>query len=141
MNILIVDDDFVNRTLMQEFLKSYGVCHLAANGAEALIAVDGMLDRKTPYELICLDIMMPGIDGNEVLKKVRQLEKQRGIGGSDAVKVIMTSALSDAKNIMQSLVRGSSDGYLTKPIDLMKMKQLLNDFGIHPHPPGYCAAT
>jgi len=135
MNILIVDDDFVNRTLMQECLKLYGDCHLAANGAEALIAVDGMLDRKTPYTLICLDIMMPGIDGHEVLRKIRQLERQRGIGGSDAVKIVMTSALDDGKNIMQSLVRGSSDGYLTKPIDISKMKKVLTELGLHGFPP------
>jgi len=131
MNILIVDDDFTNRTLMQQILKPYGDCHLAANGAEALIAVDGMMDRKTPYQLICLDIMMPGIDGHEVLKKIRQLERQRGIGGSDAVKIVMTSALDDSKNIMQSLVRGSSDGYLTKPIDLAKMNKMLGELGFH----------
>lgn len=133
MNVLIVDDDFENRTLLQEFLKPYGgVCHLAANGPEALIAVDGMLDRKTPYDLICLDVMMPDMGGHDVLKKIREMERQRGIGGSDAVKIIMVSALDDAKSIMKSLVRGAGDGYLTKPLDLVKMKKVLAGLGFQP---------
>jgi len=134
MNILIVEDDFISRVLLQEFLKPYGTCHMASNGAEALIAVDGMLDRKTPYKLICLDIMMPELDGQAVLKKIRELEKQRKIGGKDAVKIIMTTALDDAKTIMKTLVRGACDGYMTKPLDLAKMQSLLSDLGIKPLP-------
>ncbi len=134
MNILVVEDDFISRVLLQEFLKPYGTCHMASNGAEALIAVDGMLDRKTPYELICLDIMMPEMDGHTLLKKIRELERQRRIGGKDAVKVIMTTALDDPKNIMKALVRGGCEGYLTKPIDLDKMKELLAGMDFHPQP-------
>lgn len=134
MNILVVEDDFISRVLLQEFLKPYGTCHMASNGAEALIAVDGMLDRKTPYELICLDIMMPEMDGHTVLKKIRELERQRKIGGTAAVKIIMTTALDDAKNIMKALVRGGCEGYLTKPLDLDKMKALLSSMGFQPLP-------
>ncbi len=132
MKILIVEDDFVSRLLLQELLKPYGACHLAANGEEALAAFSRLLDQKTPYDLICLDIMMPGMDGQEVLKQIREMERQRGIGCTDSVKIIMTSALADAKNIMHALVRGPSDGYLTKPLDPSKMVKLLADLGIQP---------
>lgn len=130
MNILIVEDDFVSRVLLQELLKPYGTCHVAVNGEEAVTAFAEMQKSHTPYGLICLDIMMPGMDGQEALKRFREMERKQGVGGSDAAKIIMVSALDDAKNIMQALVRGPSDGYITKPIDLAKMKKLLAELGI-----------
>lgn len=136
MRILIVEDDFISRTLLQEILKPYGNCHQATNGEEAMAAVSEMLDRKEPYQLICLDIMMPGMDGQEVLQRIRDMERARGIGGSDATKIIMTTALDDPKNIMKALLRGPSDGYLTKPIDLGKIKKLLAELGLAPLAPG-----
>jgi len=135
MQILIAEDDFVSRLLLQEMLKPYGTCQVAVNGEEAVAAFARMLDLHTPYGLICLDIMMPGMDGQEALKQIREMERQRGIGGSDAVKIIMTTALDDPKNIMQALVRGPSDGYLTKPLDPIKMNKLLADLGIRPLAP------
>jgi two-component system chemotaxis response regulator CheY len=132
MKILIIDDDTDSRNLLQEFLTPYGICHLAANGAEALIAVDGMIDRKDPYRLICLDIMMPGMDGPEILKKIRELERQRRIGASKAAKIIMTTAMDDPKNRMKALVRGASNGCLTKPLDPTTMRKLLADLGLKP---------
>ena len=132
MKILIAEDDFVSRTLLQEIISIYGTSHVASNGQEALDAFAEMLDSDKPYELICLDIMMPVMDGQEALKKIRELEHQKGIGGSDAVKIIMTTALDDPKNIMQALVKGSCDGYLTKPIDPDEMNKLLAKLGIEP---------
>lgn len=141
MKILIAEDDFVSRTLLQEMLQPYGTCHLAANGEEAVRAFASMLERHTPYNLICLDIMMPGMNGQEALKQIREMEQQRGIGGKDAVRIIMVSALDDPKNIMQALVRGPCDGYLTKPLDQGKMIKLLADLGISPLGPGNTAAA
>jgi response regulator of citrate/malate metabolism len=46
----------------------------------------------------------------------------------------MTSALNDAKSIMQALVRGASDGYLTKPLDFIKLRKILEELGISPLP-------
>ena len=132
MKILIAEDDFVSRTLLQEIMSIYGTCHVASNGQEALDAFAEIVDSDNPYELICLDIMMPVMDGQEALKKIRELEHQKGIGGSDAVKIIMTTALDDPKNIMQALVKGSCDGYLTKPIDPDEMNKLLAKLGIEP---------
>lgn len=132
MKILIAEDDLTSRIMLQGLLKPYGGCDVAVNGVEAVTAFTTMLDLKMPYTLICLDIMMPEMNGQEALQKIRQIERERGIGGSDAVKVVMTTALDDGKNIMQALVRGGSDGYLTKPLDQKNMEKLLTSLGIHP---------
>lgn len=130
MKILIVEDEFVSRTLLQEILSPYGVCHAASNGLECLVAFKQALDDKAPYDLVCLDIMMPELDGQEALKQIRQIEQERGIGGKDLVKVIMVTALGDAKNIMKSFMKGQCEAYLTKPIDSDKVVETCSKLGL-----------
>lgn len=97
MRVLIVEDDFTSRLMIQKILQPYGEVHIAVDGDEALEAFQLAWQEQAPYELICLDIMLPKMDGQEVLKQIRNLESQRGIGGRDSVKIIMISALSDKK--------------------------------------------
>jgi two-component system chemotaxis response regulator CheY len=123
MKTLIVEDDFICRNVLQKFLGPHGECDIAVNGKEAVKAFSIALQMGSRYDLICLDIMLPEMDGQAVLSSVRGIEKENGIGGHDGVKIIMTTALSDPKNVMQSF-REQCDGYLVKPIDkaiLMKM--------------------
>lgn len=130
MKILIVEDDFVSRTVLQEMLSPVGTCHQAVDGMEALIAFERALDEKEPYNLICLDIMMPNLDGQATLIRLREIEKSRGIGGSDMVKILMTTSLDDPKNIMTALVRGSCEGYLVKPLQRKVLLDKLREIGI-----------
>jgi two-component system, chemotaxis family, chemotaxis protein CheY len=130
MKILIVEDDLVNRTILIEVLSEYGICHSAGNGAEGVEAFQLSLDQKTPYDLICLDIMMPVMDGQEALERIRELEKKNGIWGSGQTKIIMTTALKDPKNIMQALIKGGCEAYLTKPLKIEELKEQIKQFGL-----------
>jgi two-component system, chemotaxis family, chemotaxis protein CheY len=123
MKTLIVEDDFTSRLLLQEFLKSYGPSHIAVNGREAIEAVCRALEAGEPYDLICLDIMMPKMDGQEALKQIRKQEEIRGILPPDGVRVVMTTALGDIKNVLTAY-HGLCDAYLTKPI---RKEDLLNE--------------
>ena len=78
MKILIVGDDFTSRKFMLKFLSKYGECDITVDGQEA---VDALLWhwRRTGYDLICLDIMMPILDGFETLKQIREMEDKLGI--------------------------------------------------------------
>ncbi|HIJ89991.1 MAG: response regulator [Desulfobulbaceae bacterium] len=130
MKILIAEDDFVSRTLLQEMLSPLGICHVAMDGLEAMAAYKQALEMKEPYDLICLDIMMPNLNGQEVLRQIRDIEKERCIGGSDMSKIFMVSALDDAKNIMAALVKGSCDAYLVKPVDGEKLLAEIKRVGL-----------
>lgn len=103
MKVLIVEDDFVSRRLMQGILSPYGICHVAVNGREAVEAFKIAINELDPYQLICLDIMMPEMDGHEALREIRRFEEEEGI--TSRVKVIMTTALNDPQTIMKSNVR------------------------------------
>ena len=95
MKTLIVEDDPTSRLLLQEYLKRYGALHVAVNGEEAVEAVRVALDVDKPYNLICLDIMMPEMDGQEALREIRALEEAKGIWSTSGAKVVMTTALGD----------------------------------------------
>ena len=129
MKILIAEDDLASRKLMHKYLSSYGDCDIAQDGNVAIEAFQCALDNNEPYDLVCLDIMMPNIDGRKALKKIRQIEDEHGIGGFDNVKVIMTTALSDSENIMGSFREGC-EAYLIKPVEKNKLLQEMSNLGL-----------
>ena len=129
MKCLIVEDDFTARKLLQMYLSDYGYCFIAVNGREAVEAVRQALDEGQPYDLICLDIMMPEMDGQEALKAIRQVEKEHGIAGLDSVKVIMTTALDDSGNVMDAF-RGGCEAYIVKPIAKKKLVEEMEKLGL-----------
>lgn len=129
MRVLVVEDDFISRRLLCRYLEPHGECDVAVNGNEALSAFKQALSSRQFYDLICLDIMMPGMDGQETLKRMRILEREAGIDGPHGVKVIMTSALEDQENVVAAF-NNSCDGYVVKPIEKRKFLETLQEIGI-----------
>lgn len=127
MKILIVEDDFTSRLLLQEILKDYGACHVAVNGQEAVDAARAARQAGEPYDFICLDIMMPELDGQDALRQIRADEEAQGVISTQGTKIMMVTALSDIKNV-HTAYGSLCDGYLTKPIDkgnlLKQLRQL-----------------
>lgn len=129
MKSLIVEDDFTSRLLMQKFLAPYGESHVAVNGNEAIEAFTHAINSDEPYQLICLDIMMPEMDGQATLKEIRAFEENKGIMIGDGVKIIMTTALGDMDNKLTA-VKEFCDAYLVKPVDRSKILELIDSFGL-----------
>lgn len=92
MKILLAEDDFATRKFMVSFLSKYGDCDVTVDGMEAVDAFMMALEDDEPYDLVCLDIMMPVMDGYQALKGIRNLEKERSVPKEKEVKVIMTTA-------------------------------------------------
>lgn len=129
MKTLIVEDDFTSRLLMQELLKPYGPAHVAINGQEAVAAARAAREAGEPYDLICLDIMMPEMDGQTALRGIRGDEESRGIQSCDGAKIVMTTALTDLRHV-DAAFYGLCDAYLTKPIEKAKLIATLADLGL-----------
>jgi len=124
MKILIAEDDFVSRKLLFKILLNYGECDCAINGKEAIEAFLIAHKEGTPYDIICLDIMMPIMYGQEVLKKIRNEENKMNIFATNSVKIVMTTALNDSQNILKAF-REQCEGYITKPIRKTKIEEML----------------
>ena len=129
MKTLIVEDDFSSRLMLLQILKIYGECHLAVNGREAIDAFKMAWQGRRPYDLICLDIMMPEMDGKAVLMEIRTMKNVGGLSIGKKVKIIMTTSLSKPENSYMAC-EDAWDAYLTKPIDRSKLIGLINEFGL-----------
>lgn len=129
VRILIAEDDLVSRTFMKKFLSKYGHCDVAVDGIEAIDTYINALDEENPYDLICLDIMMPKLDGLKALKSIRDIEKQKGIQGDKRVKVIMTTALNDKETVSASYDIGC-EAYIWKPIEMDKFVLTMKNLGL-----------
>lgn len=129
MKILLAEDDFATRKFMAEFLSKYGECDVTVDGMEAVDAFMMALEDESPYDLVCLDIMMPVMDGYQALMGIRNLEKERGIAPEDGVKVIMATALNDEKNVKMAFDLGCTI-YSGKPIDKERFEMGIKKLGL-----------
>lgn len=129
MKILLAEDDFVTRKFMANFLSKYGECDVTVDGMEAVDAFMMAFEDGDPYDLVCLDIMMPVMDGYQALQAIRTLEKERGIEPEDSVKIIMATALNDEKNVKMAFDLGCTV-YSGKPIDQERFEQAMVKLGL-----------
>jgi len=129
MNTLIVEDDPVSQELLLQYLQGQGETDIAEDGEKAVVSFCEAWGRRRPFDLVCLDIMLPRLDGQEVLKRIRSFEDEMGVGGLAACKVIMVTALRDAESVLTAF-RGQCEGYLTKPISKEKLYREIESLGL-----------
>ncbi len=112
--ILIVDDDPQVRELLHDFLEARGhAVALAGDGEHALEAIEA-----APPDLVLLDLMMPGVTGMAVLRKLRQTRPE--------LRVLVLTAVNESQVAQAALDLGALD-YMTKPIDLPILERVIGD--------------
>ena len=113
-NILVVDDEAEICDLLQNFLTQEGYqVFTATNGVEAI-----SLGKQNELDLALLDIKMPGMDGIEVLRKLKKLRRDMG--------VIMLTGYGNLGTAKEAMRLGAYD-YLTKPFDLGLVKHVIQE--------------
>ena len=133
LKVLIVEDDRVSQKLIEHFLRPFGECTVASDGAEGFSFFKDALEKNEPFDLVCLDIMLPEMSGQEVLDSIRQYEKERGVEEEKAVKIIMTTAHRDVENSLHAFSHGCQ-AYVTKPIEKNLLIAEIKKLGIYPLP-------
>ena len=125
MKVLLVEDDFICRKILLTYFykQSECECDVASNGSEAIEAFMLAKESGKPYDLIMLDIMMPEMNGQEVLKRIRIFEEEQGL---TATRIVMTTALKNPDNILTAF-KNQCEGYLVKPIEFDKVQELLRE--------------
>jgi len=114
LRFLAIDDNLETLMLLEKMLSEYGECTTASNGQDAIREFEQAHLAKSPFHLIFLDIMMPGMDGHEVLQAIRRLEEEKFPAGQRA-KITMITALGDQKNRFASYEQGC-EYFMVKPI-------------------------
>ena len=129
MRILIAEDDRISRSFLQKFMVTYGEVEVAVDGMDAIdIYMDAIKEGK-PFDLLCLDIMMPKVDGLKVLKVIRQLENQNEKASNKKIKIIMMTALADIGYVDEAFRLGC-DAYASKPVDTEKVEEAMRNLGL-----------
>ncbi|MBI9079314.1 MAG: response regulator [Pseudodesulfovibrio sp.] len=130
MKALIVDDDFYSRNMIHEILRPVAQCDIAVNGEEAIEAFRRSIDAGESYDLICLDLLMPELDGQQALREIRAIEKEHDITPQGEAKVIVTTMLDDEKETHDAFFLGGATSYLVKPIDEEKLMTEVKSLGL-----------
>jgi two-component system chemotaxis response regulator CheY len=124
MKTLIVDDDIFNCKLLQSILKDYGECSIAMSGISAIQLFEEAL-KNEPFDLVCLDIMMPEKDGYETLREMRSLEQNQASQLGKRSRIIMVTALEEQENKTKAFYE-NCDGYLVKPVERKLLEEMLS---------------
>ena len=123
IRLLIVDDNDDNRDMLERRLRRRGYeVHAVASGTEALDAID-----NTRFHAVLLDVMMPGLNGLEVLQYLRRSFSK------EELPVLMATARADSEHVIEALRLGAND-YLTKPINIQEVTAAL-DVALHNEDP------
>jgi len=131
LKILIVEDIAITRKVHINMLTFLGKCEQAEDGMTAVRKFMEAHEDKTPFDLICLDIMLPQLSGIEVLKRIRKFENQNKIEKSDKVKIVMVTTLNDQKMVLEA-ARSGCDSYLKKPLIKQKLVEEITRLGLIP---------
>lgn len=129
MKTLIVDDNHKNRKVLTAMVAELGECEAVDSGQKAISAFKKAWEVWRPFNLILLDILMPEIDGTEVLRKIRKIEIDKKISKPHRVNIIMVTALSEKKMVLECLRDGCND-YIVKPIDGRLLFEKIKKLGL-----------
>ena len=131
MKILIVDDEDISRKILLSKMGHMGTCVAVSSSKEAMAELDKAKAQDQPYDLITLDVAMPGIGGQELLEQIRKKEVQDKIPKTDRIKILMITSRMNVGTINACIRRGCN-GYLTKPVSKAQLIQGLSQMGFDP---------
>ncbi len=131
MKSLVVEDDATQRLFLKTVLGKYGTCIAVETGEQGEEEFKQALSKGEPFQLVCLDILLPGKSGQDLLKSFRTLEERKGIPLHQRCRILMTTGLSDLKQVTEAFA-SDCDGYLVKPIEASKLIEKLKSMKLVP---------
>ena len=129
MKILIVDDEFVSQMRLHKVLARFGECVVTDSGIEALTAFKDALKCSVPFHLATIDIVMPELDGKEVLCKIREIERANNITKEKRIKILMVTSDTNTDTVI-TCAKAGCDDYIVKPFGREKIIKKIEKLGI-----------
>lgn len=128
MKILVAEDDMASGKFMLKLLAKYGEVVLARDGIAAVDEFVNAVNTNERFDLICMDVMMPKIDGYKALASIRDAERKLGLARDKRVKVVMVSALDEGFDA--DYASDDYEEYMCKPIDIIKFDEMIKELGL-----------
>jgi len=122
MKALIVDDCALSRQLLIISIEEYAEIDVAENGKQAINLIKQAIEQNKSYNLICMDLTMPVMDGHETMQEIRAIESEAGIARS---KVFMITASNSPDDMIKAITFGECDDYIMKPVMRKSIRKLL----------------
>jgi len=130
LRILIVEDEPVNREFLLMSLRGFGECHAVITGEDAVRAHACALAESRPFDVVFLDIMLPGISGLQALEQLRAQEERHQAQPARQVPVIITTSLDDDRTASRAFIQGQAVSYMTKPFRRRQIAEELQKLGL-----------
>ncbi len=111
---LIVEDVFLIQRVIERFIEPYGTFRVSNNGKEALKIYAEYFFNGEAFNLVCLDIYLPEMNGLKVLKHIREFEKEIHLSEDERSKIVIISSVTHPGTLQQAYDLGC-DYYITKP--------------------------
>jgi two-component system chemotaxis response regulator CheY len=129
LRVLIIEDEQVNREFLLLALRPYGDCVAAGTGEAGLREHRRALAESAPFQLVFLDIMLPGIDGLKALEMLRAAEEEFDVPDPDRALVIVTTVLDDDQSAARAFIQGRAASFMTKPFRVGQLREELAKLG------------
>lgn len=128
--MLIVEDAPVNREFLLLALAAHGDCMAVPTGEAALLEHRRALDEGRPFDVVFLDVLLPGIDGLKTLELMRAAEDAQNLPLSRRPKVIVTTVVDDNRTASRAFISGQAVSYMTKPFRARQLTDELAKLGL-----------
>ncbi|MBF0213525.1 MAG: response regulator [Magnetococcales bacterium] len=130
MNILIVDDNPINRKMLLEYLARYGHCDIASNGVDAVDQFEAEFTTGNPYDLVLLDLMMPRMNGQNALRKIRAIERQYSVPAREQAVVIIVTAIGSPEDVLKTSEFDRNTDLIKKPVRQSELIAKMKSHGL-----------
>ena len=127
---LVIEDDALGRKILENFFSEFARCDTAEDGTTGYGLFEQAILEDNPYDLICTDITMPGLNGHELIKKIRSREQSLPIHGYMRTTIFVISASNCARDMENALLDSDCDDYIVKPFRQEMLKALLEKYNL-----------
>ena len=126
--ILIVDDEEIGRTLMEDIFKKYGSFISVATGADALTVYEQGIKKDKPFNLVLLDISLKDISGVEVLKEIKKIDTRY----KDQKSIVAMVTAHGERDLVIGSIKSGCKAYFIKPLKQDAVDKKMAELGISP---------
>ena len=127
---LIVEDDILSRKVLEDFMSAFAECDTAPNGKIGYELFEKAIVDGHPYDLVCSDIVMPEMDGHELVRRIREREESLPISGYVRTKIFMISASGSPKDMTHAILDNTCDDYIVKPFQRETLRAMFQKYNL-----------